>query len=196
MSHDSPSRKAITMTVTPGDDNWIEVEGGYARSVIDLANPEPEIRLDQVAPGLSRITGRPLPVRIGHTLGNVRDADRICTDGIVYPAGGGFIDCECADCDSALAVLPNQEPGRLWLVIEHSPTCPVMTAWIAGQAGDLRPLRGRTETRPRHTRKVIQCQQSLATILVRAVRRSRAGRRSRPPRCRVTRRAWAAATTG
>jgi len=73
-------------------------------------------------------------VRIGHAV-SVRDPQaRIYTDGVVItPQAALLIDCECPDCDSALAVLPDQEPGVTWLVIEHSPTCPALARWTGAR---------------------------------------------------------------
>jgi hypothetical protein len=108
---------------------------GWAANVLDLA--EPEIRMDTMAPGLARVLGPKMPIRIGHTVGNVRNSDVIYSNGEIIPASGGaaFIDADCDRCDSALAVCPNQEPGVLWLVIEHDPGCPAVAAWIEQNKG-------------------------------------------------------------
>lgn len=109
---------------------------GYAARVIDLANEDPEVRIEQIAPGLSRTISRQwLPIRVGHVLGSVLDPGMvIATDGkVLPPKQGRFIDAECSDCDSALVVLPHNEPGVLWFVIEHRRTCPAMLQWIADQ---------------------------------------------------------------
>lgn len=109
---------------------------GHAARVIDLANEDPEVRIEQIAPGLSRTISRQwLPIRLGHVLGTVLDEGMsIATDGkILPPEQGRFINAECADCDSALVVLPHQEVGVLWFVIEHRRTCPAMIQWIADQ---------------------------------------------------------------
>lgn len=116
-------------------------DGSTSLPPIDLVNgpdPEPEVHIETVAPGLSKITLRPrLPIRIGHVYGNVLDPGMyIATDGKVFDpgdAGALFINAECSDCDSALVVLPHQEPGRIWYVIEHRRTCPAMAQWIADQ---------------------------------------------------------------
>jgi|SRR5271166_2233763 len=109
---------------------------GWARNVIDLANDEPQVRIETVAPGLSKITSRPRqPIRVGHVAGSVLDPGMyIATDGkVIPPEEAGWVNGECADCDSALVVLPNQERGVLWFVIEHRRTCPAMAAWIEAQ---------------------------------------------------------------
>ncbi len=114
---------------------------GWAAREINLAGtgPEPDgpqVRIETVAPGLSKITSRPRqPIRVGHVLGNVLDPGMyIATDGkVIPPDEAGWIDGECSDCDSGLAVLPNQEPGVLWFVIEHRRTCPAMLQWIKDQ---------------------------------------------------------------
>ena len=117
---------------------WLWPDGSTSLPPIDLANDDPEVRIEQIAPGLSRTISRPrLPIRVGHVLGNVLDEGMfIATDGKVLDPGNAdfvFLNCECSDCDSALAVLPNQEPGFMWYVIEHRRTCPAMLAWIADQ---------------------------------------------------------------
>ena len=106
--------------------------------MLDLANDEPQVRIETVAPGLSKITSRPRqPVRVGHVSGSVLDPGMyIATNGEVFDpedADAVFIDAECSDCDSALAVLPNQERGAIWYVIEHRRTCPAMAQWIRDQ---------------------------------------------------------------
>ena len=111
---------------------------GHAAGVIELANsgPDPQVEITTVAPGMSRIISRPRqPLRIGHVLGTVLDPGMfIATDGkIIPPEEAGWVNGECADCDSALVVLPNNEPGYLWYVIEHRRTCPAMAQWIADQ---------------------------------------------------------------
>lgn len=115
-------------------------DGSTSLPPIDLTNsgPDPQVEITTVAPGLSRIVSRPrLPIRIGHVLGSVLDRGMfIATDGKVFDpenADALFINCECSDCDSALVVLPNQEPGRIWYVIEHRRTCPAMAQWIRDQ---------------------------------------------------------------
>ena len=115
---------------------------GYAAGVLDFAGtgPEqdPQVTIEQLAPGFSRAISRPrLPIRIGHVAGSVLDPGMvIATDGQVFDpgdAGAVFINAECSDCDSALAVLPHQEPGHIWYVIEHRRTCPAMAQWIRDQ---------------------------------------------------------------
>jgi hypothetical protein len=116
-------------------------DGSSAGRVIDLAVPHSEggmdpenlrVRITSLARGLSRIRAPRLPVRIGHAI-DVRDPEApIYTDGAVIPPGGAaFLDCECPDCDSGLVVLPNQEPGVTWFVVEHSASCPAFRAWVA-----------------------------------------------------------------
>ena len=67
---------------------WFE-DGSSASRIIDLANgpgePEPQVSITPLAPGLSRLSTPRQPIRIGHTAGNVRSADRIYTDGAVIP---------------------------------------------------------------------------------------------------------------
>lgn len=113
---------------------WFE-DGSSASRIIDLANgpdeaPGQPVSITPIAPGTSVVRSRRQPVRVGHTAGNVNGADRIYTDGLVIaPEDAGFINAECPDCDSELAVLPDQEPGCLWFVIEHRATCPALAAW-------------------------------------------------------------------
>jgi hypothetical protein len=102
-------------------------EGGY--------DPEsPRVSITPLAPGLSRLRTPRQPIRIGHVI-DVRDPEAVIfTDGLVIPpAEASFLNCECPDCDSELAVLPYQEPGVTWLVIEHSPTCPALARWTGGR---------------------------------------------------------------
>jgi hypothetical protein len=115
---------------------------GYAARVLDFTNaepdPGPQVRIDMVAPGLSRVISRPrLPIRIGHVAGNVLDPGQvIATNGEVIEPGNAdalFLDTECSDCDSALVVLPHQEPGYLWYVTEHRRSCPAFAQWIRDQ---------------------------------------------------------------
>lgn len=106
--------------------------GGWCGGIIDLSVPaeDPEVSITELAPGLAAVRGPRRPVRIGHAI-DVHDPDGVIyTDGKVIPPGeAGFVNGECADCDSALVVLPNQEPGITWLVIEHSSTCPALARW-------------------------------------------------------------------
>lgn len=92
--------------------------------------------IESLSPGLSMIRLPRRPVRIGHAT-DVRDAaEPILTTGEVIEPGSAaaaFINAECADCDSQLVVLPNQEPGVNWLVIEHRPTCPAFRAMARRQ---------------------------------------------------------------
>jgi hypothetical protein len=112
---------------------YTDERGGSYERVIDLANGpgEPRVSITPLARGLSVVRSPRMPVRIGHVAGSVRDPRSvICTDcKVIRPRDARFIDAECPDCDSELAVLPNQEPGRLWYVIEHSPSCPALAAW-------------------------------------------------------------------
>jgi hypothetical protein len=139
------SGRPIGMNITPSRPDatepariWFE-DGSSASAVIDLVNgptedPEDPISLTPLAPGLSVVRSRWQPIRVGHVAGNVLDADRICTDGkVIPPQEASFIDAECSDCDSELAVLPHQEPGVLWFVIEHSVTCPALAVWTGSQ---------------------------------------------------------------
>jgi hypothetical protein len=119
-------------------DQWVTwPDGSVSRPPIDLVNDGPEVRIEQLAPGFSRVISRPrLPIRIGHVTGDVLSAAAIRTNGEVFDPGDAdavFLNAECPDCDSALVVLPHQERGYLWYVIEHRESCPAMAQWIKDQ---------------------------------------------------------------
>lgn len=102
-------------------------EGGY--------DPEnPRVSITPLAPGLSRVRSPWQPVRVGHVIDVRAPGSVIYTDGkVIPPQRASFIDAECGDCDSELVVLPHQEPGVTWFVIEHSATCPALAAWTRSQ---------------------------------------------------------------
>ena len=122
------------MSITPADGPWLEVPGGWARRVIDLAN-EPETEITPLAPGLAQIRAPWQPVKLGHATDvNAPDAP-VYTDGqLIRPEHAAYVDTECPDCDSALVVLPNLEPGVTWLVVEHRESCPWLARKVKGLA--------------------------------------------------------------
>lgn len=106
-------------------------DGSTSLPPIDLVNDEPQIRIERLAPGLSRTIGPWQPVRIGHL---VELHGPIYTDGkVIAPEDAGFLYGDCRACDSELLVLPHQERGVTWFVIHHRPDCWAFAAMRAGE---------------------------------------------------------------
>jgi hypothetical protein len=123
------------MTITPAADGWVEVEGGYARGVIDLASPaEPERGGMDPEAGLvlteMPVTGR---VMTGHTADLDDPAAPILireTDISGPPASGAlYVEGKCPSCITKSAIF--RSDGETLLVLQHEPGCPAFRRLLA-----------------------------------------------------------------
>jgi hypothetical protein len=102
----------------------LEVEGGTAARVLDLANPHPGGGMDPEAPLVLtewQVTGR---VMTGHTASlDDPDAPVLIREADIsdYPGGALYVEGRCPGCIAKTAIF--RDEGETLLVLEHRPSC-------------------------------------------------------------------------
>ena len=112
------------MRVTPQPANgWIKVEGGYARSVIELANPEPGGRDPSIPLVLAPVRVRGV-LRIGHTFDRHDPAAPIWVEeNAILPGSASYADLRCGWCVTRMDVAYDDAHGETFAILQHTRSC-------------------------------------------------------------------------
>jgi hypothetical protein len=119
--------------LTPAPGSRVEVEGGTAARVIDLAVPHPLGGMDPEAPLTITEIAVTGTVATGHT-SDLADPDApilVREDSISAAPGGGALYAEgrCPGCIARTTIL--RSPGQALLVLEHEAGCAEFAALLA-----------------------------------------------------------------